>query len=340
MSQTNILYIHNEAIFSYSIIGKTQKILNMKNYFLLLLILSLSYSAFAIDGDVDSSFIQEAEATMQGLIVDVLTNKNVEVREKASNELEETMEEILQKTGSYDYSFTALEGVSVQQPEDKAFRVFTWQLYVDKDSYQYRGFIQTKEGKVHRLKDNSDDMRTVEFSILKPENWYGALYYNLKEFQHDGQKMYMLFGYDAIDFYNKRKLLDVLYFDSSGRPRFGKTVIEMKDAHGRKRNVKRFLLEYSSSVNVTLNYSKEQDMIIYDHLIYGSPIKGGGPSNVPDGSYCGLKLTKDGTWEYVNKVHRDDPANILVDATSYEKMVNGAKSTPKKKEKDIFGRAK
>jgi len=312
----------------------------MKNYFLLLLTLSLSYFSFATDGDADSTLIKEAEAAMQGLIVDVLTNKNLEIREKSSKELEETMEEILQKTASYDYPFAALEGVSIQQPEDKAFRIFTWQLYIDKDHYQYRGFIQTKEGKVHRLKDNSDDMRTVEFSILKPENWYGALYYNLKEFKHDGQKMYMLFGYDAIDFYNRRKLLDVLYFDGSGRPRFGKTVIEMKDAYARKRNVKRFLLEYSSSVNVTLNYSKEQDMIIYDHLIYGSPVKGAGPSNVPDGSYCGLKLTKDGVWEYVDKVHKDDPANVLVDATSYEKMVSDEKVRPKKKKKDIFGRAK
>ncbi len=310
----------------------------MKTY--LLLLLSLSFCCQMNATDVDTTFIVESEAAMRGLIEDVLTNKNLKVREEASQELEILLEKTLNQKGSLEHDFSGLKGVSIIQPEDKALRIFTWQLYVDKDHYQYRGFIQTKDGKVYRLQDKSDDMRTVEFSIFKPENWYGALYYNMKEFKSEGQTMYLLFGYDAFDFYNRRKLLDVLYFDNSGRPRFGKTVLEMKDGSGRMRKVKRFVMEYSSSVNVTLNYSKEQDMIIYDHLIYGSPIKGAGPSNVPDGSYSGMKIGKNGLWEYVDKVHKDDPANILVDATSYERMIQNEKEQPKKKQKDLFGRKK
>lgn len=310
----------------------------MKTYLLLLLSLSICCQTYATD--VDTTFIVESEAAMRGLIQDVLTNKNLKIREEASQELEELLEKTLNQKGSLEHDFSELKGVSITQPEDKALRIFTWQLYVDKDHYQYRGFIQTKEGKVYRLQDKSDDMRTVEFSILKPENWYGALYYNMKEFKSEGKTMYLLFGYDAFDFYNRRKLLDVLYFDNSGRPRFGKTVLEMKDGSGRMRKVKRFVMEYSSSVNVTLNYSKEQDMIIYDHLIYGSPIKGAGPSNVPDGSYSGMQLGKDGAWKYIDKVHKDDPENILVDATSYERMIQSEKEQPKKKKKDLFGRSK
>jgi hypothetical protein len=307
----------------------------MKNFLLFLFLISLSFCSFA--NDTDTTLFVESEGKMGGLIEDVLTNKNRDIREEASLELQSNLETTLNLTGSYNYSFSNLRGVSIQQPEDKSFRIFTWQLYLDENHYQYRGFIQTKEGKVYKLKDNSDDMRTVEFSVLKPENWYGALYYNIVPFNHQGQKMYMLFGYDAIDFYNKRKLLEVLYFDDAGKPKFGKDVIEIKDAFARKRKVKRFLLEYSSSVNVTLNYSKEQDLIIYDHLIYGQPIKSGGPSNVPDGSYCGLKLSKDGIWDYVDKVHKDDPTKILVDATSYEKMIGNEQK--RKKKKDIFGRS-
>lgn len=311
----------------------------MKKYLLLLLSLSICCQT-TYASDVDTMFIEESEAAMRGLIEDVLTNQNLKVREEASQELELLLEKTLNQNGSIEYDFSKLKGISIVQPEDKALRIFTWQLYVDKDHYQYRGFIQTKEGKVYRLQDNSDDMRTVEFSIHKPENWYGALYYNMQEFKSEGQTMYLLLGYDAFDFYNRRKLVDVLYFDGSGRPRFGKTVLEMKDGNGRMRKVKRFVMEYSSSVNVTLNYSAEQGMIVYDHLIYGSPIKGAGPSNVPDGSYSGMKLGKNGLWEYVDKVHKDDPANILVDATSYERMIQNEKEQPKKQQKDLFGRKK
>lgn len=311
----------------------------MKKYLLLLLSLSI-YCQNTHATDVDTTYIVESEAAMRGLIEEVLTNQNVKIREEASQELEVLLEKTLNQEGAINHDFSNLKGISIIQPEDKALRIFTWQLYIDKDHYQYRGFIQTKEGKVYRLQDKSDDMRTVEFSIHKPENWYGALYYNMQEFKSGGQTMYLLFGYDAFDFFNRRKLLDVLYFDNSGRPRFGKTVLEMKDGSGRMRKVKRFVMEYSSSVNATLNYSKEQDMIIYDHLIYGSPIKGAGPSNVPDGSYSGMKLGKSGLWEYVDKVHKDDPANILVDATSYERMIQNEKEQPKKKQKDLFGRKK
>jgi len=311
----------------------------MKKYLLLLFSLSF-YCQTTYASDVDTTLIVEAESAMRGLIEDVLTNQDFKIREEASQELELLLEKTLNQKGSLQHDFAQLEGVSIIQPEDKALRIFTWQLYVDKNHYQYRGFIQTKEGKVYRLKDNSDDMRTVEFSIHKPENWYGALYYNLQEFKSEGQTMYLLFGYDAFDFYNRRKLLDVLYFDSSGRPRFGKSVIQIKDGSGRMRKVKRFVMEYSSSVNVTLNYSKEQEMVIYDHLVYGSPIKGVGPSNVPDGSYSGIKLGKSGLWEYIDKVHKDDPANILVDATSYERMIQNEKEQPKKQQKDLFGRKK
>lgn len=310
----------------------------MTKYLFLLLGLTLMTTSHATD--VDTTFIFNSEAQMQTLITDVLTNKNLTARQEASRQLEEVMEKTLHQNGAFEYDFSSLKGISLVQPEDKSFKIFTWQLYIDKDHYLYKGFIQTKEGNVYKLNDQSEDMRTVEFSLLKPENWYGALYYNLKEFKHENQKMYLLFGYDAYGFYNKRKLLDVLYFDSSGRPRFGKTVLEMKDGRGRKRKVKRFVMEYSSSVNVTLNYSKEQDIVIYDHLIYGTPIKNAGPSSVPDGSYSGLKLTKDGFWEYIDKVHKDDPQNVLVNAASYEEILYNNKTKTRNKKKDLFGRRK
>ena len=78
--------------------------------------------------------------------------------------------------------------------------------------------------------------------------------------------------------------------------------------------------------------------MLFDHLIYGTPIKGGGPSSVPDGSYCGMKLTKSGTWEYVDKVYKDDPANVLINATNYDEMMKNQSS--KKRKKDLFGRSK
>jgi len=294
---------------------------------------------FAVDSD--SVNLKENETAMRILIQEVRTNKLSKIRIESSLQLEELMEKTLKAEGAFAYPFDNIQGVSIQQPADNAFRIFTWQVYVDEGDYQYRGFIQTKDGKVIKLEDQSDDMFSkVEFSTLKPSNWYGALYYNIKPFKQDGQTCYLLFGFDAFSFFNRRKVLDVLYFDDKGRARFGKNVIEMKDYKGRLRQVKRMLLEYSATVSVTLNYKESEDLVIYDHLIYGTPFKDQRPTNLPDGSYCGLKYNAStGMWKYVDKVYKDDPANVLINATSYEEMMDEDKK-PRRKQKDIFGRSK
>jgi hypothetical protein len=103
------------------------------------------------------------------------------------------------------------------------------------------------------------------------------------------------------------------------------------------------LLEYSATVSVTLNYNEDLDRVVFDHLIYGSPIRGEMPTNVPDGSYSGMVLTKDGIWKYVDKIYKDDPNNVLINATSFETILQEDAETnkgKKKKKKDIFGRSK
>lgn len=309
----------------------------MTHWTLGILLCGLSLTTFAhpttdsIDWKADSEHLSQ-------LMELVLTDTSKAVRQSTSDRIQQTLEELLQAPGAYAYPFDELRGISVLQPASKAFRIFTWQLYLDDNNYRYKGIIQTKGGKIYPLKDGSDGMKTVEFSTYRHNDWYGALYYNLQAFQHKGQECYLLFGYDAYSFYNRRKVLDVLYFDDKGDPRFGKAVLEMKDGRGQIRTVKRMLLEYASSVNVSLNYSEAESVVKYDHLIYGAPIPGGGPSSVPDGSYSGLKYNpRAGTWQYIDKLYKDDPNNVLIDATSYGRMVQDGNNR-KKKKKDLFGR--
>lgn len=309
----------------------------MKYWTLGLLFCSLSLTAFA-HPTTDSIHWQAESQRLSQLMHLVLTDTSKTVRQSTSDRIEKDLEGLLQEPGAYDYAFSDLKGISVLQPESKAFRIFTWQLYLEDNSYRYKGLIQTKDGKLYPLTDGSDDMRTVEFSTYRHKEWYGALYYNLQAFKHEGQECYLLFGYDAYSFYNRRKVLDVLYFDDKGDPRFGKAVLEMKDGRGQIRTVKRMLLEYAASVNVSLNYIEAEKVVKYDHLIYGAPIPGGGPSSVPDGSYCGLRFNaRTGTWQYIDKLYEDDPNNVLIDATSYGKMVQDGNDR-KRKKKDLFGR--
>jgi hypothetical protein len=66
--------------------------------------------------------------------------------------------------------------------------------------------------------------------------------------------------------------------------------------------------------------------VLFDHLIE-SGTSFGTVTNVPDGSYDGLRLEK-GRWKYINKVFND----IQAEAPSV--------APPPEKGKDLFGRRK
>lgn len=290
---------------------------------------------------VDSTQYEAYEDAISGLAEEMLTNKDKQVRLATSQQLEIKLKEVLAKDPDLEYAFQNIKGVSILNAENKDFRIFTWQVYIDPETYEYAGLIQTKDGAIYNLVDKSAGMPNPEFFRLKPDNWYGALYYGMRPFQHENKTMYLLFGYDAYSLYNKRKIVEVLYFDHEGKPKFGKKVIQVKDGYGRLRDIYRYLIEYSVTVNVGLKYSEENNMVMYDHLIQTAPIPGQGPANVPDGSYCGLEW-KGGFWTYVDKVYEDIPGNTLIEAETPNETMSRHKKSKKDKEneRDILGRKK
>lgn len=246
------------------------------------------------------------EANLLQLSNQFLKDNHSENRITAANKFKETLQQSLQQNGSFNYPFEALETVSILYPSDSTFRIFTWQLYVDKDDYRYGGIIQVhnSSNSIFSLMDQSTDVETydLEYDILGPEDWYGALYFNIKDYDTPTGKKYLLFGFDGFQFFNKRKIVEAFYFDESGQPVFGAPAFA-KTAEGYEASTKnRLYLEYSAEVAARLNYDSNLDMIILDNLVsMRSPYKGAGNVNIPDGSYIGYQL-KNGVWEHVEKV--------------------------------------
>jgi hypothetical protein len=266
-------------------------------------LLWLNFAAPQLDSN-QTELLQQVKAINEWANI-LLTNANPINRKEAYDSLTIGLEQALKNPAAADFDFkTELKGVSVQMPEDKAFEIYTWQLFQNDSSYLYGGLLKTKKGEVFKLMDKSATIKQPFQTRLKPAEWYGALYYNLVPFEHENKKMYLLFGYNAHDFFNRRKLIDVLFFEN-GKPKFGYNVLEMKDNSRKTRTVQRYIMEYSATVMATLNYSVVDKMIIYDNLVSAAPIKGQSSSNIPDGSYCGMRLEK-GKWVYVDKIHKDD----------------------------------
>ena len=210
--------------------------------------------------------------------------------------------EALKVKGSFGYPFDSLHTVSILTPPDKAFRIFTWQLRWGNGLFRQYGAIQmnTDDLLLYPLFDDSDSLDNIETQTLGNETWCGAIYYNIRQFKSKGKQCYLLFGFDQNDLWSSKKLIDVLHFENK-KPVFGAPVFEFADSTGKK-TLNRFIIEYHKDAGVSLNYSEDDKMIVYDHLVAPeerlADLKF---TFVPDGTYEGFKLKK-GKWLHVDKI--------------------------------------
>ena len=272
--------------------------------------------------------LQGLEDTL-GVLGYAIVNDSIEVeRFAACRVFITTLVRALKIENSFKYPFERLQIVSILTPPDSSFRIFTWQLFVNDSTYRYYGSIQMNERslKMYPLIDRSFEMEKFPSTEELPtDRWYGALYFNLRQFDTRQGRRYLLFGYDAFEFFEKRKLLEVLSFNKEGKPVFGAPVFDKPDVPPDLR----VYIQYSADAKVKMNWDEQYKMILYDHLIpFPSPY-GREMTNVPDGSYDGYRFEK-GRWKYVDKVFDDKQKEVPFP----EPILDG------RKDNDIMGKKK
>ena len=307
----------------------------MKQLILVLILIGTACGAQAQANKVaaeDRPLLEALEDTL-GLLSFLIVNDSMpENRFAATKKMIPTLVKALKINNSFSYPFEQLRTVSIQYPADSTFRVFTWQLYVDVDDYRYYGAIQmnTPELQLFPLIDRTKEVQAEEQDILPPDKWFGALYYNIHQFDSPNGRKYLVFGFNGNSFFNKKKFIDVLSFEN-GKASFGTPVFIEEDSITGRRTVRnRIVREYSSETSIRMNYDETFDLIIFDHLIMMAGSYGQGPTYVPDGSYEGYRLGDDGLWYYVEKVFDQ----VSEEAPRPEPVLNG------EKKRDIFGKKK
>ncbi|WP_020534130.1 hypothetical protein [Lewinella cohaerens] len=305
----------------------------MKYVLFTLLLLTLGSSTNTLWGQnrlnaEDTKYVNAVEDTL-GLLAYAFVNDSLEEnRFLAVRAFIPTLVKALKKPGSFSYPFDQLNSVSIQYPADSTFRIFTWQLYVDKDTYRYFGAIQinSDELKLFPLVDRSFEMEEdLDAAALSPDRWYGTVYYNLHTVAYGDETYHLLFGYDGYEFFRKRKVVDVLRF-VDGKPVFGAPVFVKQENDGSFSQKNRLLLEYSAAASVRCNYDPALDLLMFDHLTMIGGEYGEGPVQIPDGTYEAYRLNN-GKWEYVEKVFDQ----ILDEAPRPSPVLNGRKG------KDLIG---
>lgn len=212
---------------------------------------------------------------------------------------------ILKEKNSYLYPFDSLLSVVKVYAPDNSFRIFTWQLKEPLGTHKYYGAMQMNSADLQMLPlfDYSDTMNVHPQEILSHDNWYGAIYYNcLKHTTTDGRSYYTLLGFDEADFVSNRKVMEIMSFDAEGKPIFGAPIISKTDSNDVTTISNRLFLEYNDKASVKLNFDKELNKVILDHVVAPSQAEDGAWfTYVPDGTYEGYEW-KNNQWTWVEKI--------------------------------------
>ena len=264
--------------------------------------------------DLDKQALEQLTATEDTLAVlaySVVNDSLDAVRFASCAQLSATLARCLRTANSFRYPFSRIKSVSILAPPDSSFRIFTWQLFVNDSTYNYYGLLQLNrsESVVFELTDRSADMEPPPtFEALSPDQWYGVLYYNIRQFDTPKGRHYLLMGFDAFSFFERRKVIEVLSFDPKTKlPEFGAPVFERPGKPENREH--RIVFDYTAEAGVRVNWDEEYKMILCDHLLPMPSTYHPGITYVPDGSYDGFKLEK-GRWVFIDKVFNDSQDEV------------------------------
>ncbi|RAJ82170.1 hypothetical protein CLV59_104395 [Chitinophaga dinghuensis] len=250
--------------------------------------------------------LRHSQDTLQQLSQEIFRGKGDDGRQQACDAFIPTLVRALKNKYSFKYAFDSLRTISIQYPKDSTFRIFTWALERENGFYRHYGAIQmnTADGqlKLFPLFDASDYITNTD-TITDNKYWYGCLYYHIEQRHYFNQEYYTLFGWDANNPRSQKKIAEMLTF-KNGQPVFGGPFFSYSQDSIKQPTKNRFILEYKKESSISLNYNKEMDMIVFDHLISESNEPEKKFTLVSDMDYEGFKWMM-GKWTHVEKIFHD-----------------------------------
>lgn len=277
----------------------------MKLIFIALLLSFITVCSFAQGvGKPELSVLQQKEDSLKDLSIKIIQGINADNRFNADSMFTRVLVRALKTKNSFHYPFDSLQTVSILYSPDSVFRIFTWQLVINENVIRQHGAIQMKtyDGslKLYPLIDKSDVTINVQDTIGNHFGWIGAIYYKIIVKRSSNQNYYTLLGFDENNIRSSRKIIEVLNF-INGEPAFGGRYFSYEDDKVFKSAHSRYILEYKKEAGPRLNYDKELDMIIVEHLVSESNEPNKKWTLIGDGDYEGFKW-KNGKWVHVEKV--------------------------------------
>lgn len=261
--------------------------------------------------------LNDIEIRLEGLGRTMIVSTDEKERITSAFHFVKTFIRALRMQNSYFYPFDTIKNISVLTAPDQRFRVITWNLALNNETYRNYGVIQMNPDYLKTIKDTtnlrpyyplidkSDLIKNALDTTVNNEHWFGALYYKMEAVTVKKQTYYVLLGWDGNTMMSNKKLVESLYFENN-TPMFGAPLFDLKDERYKK-PLKRMIFEFNNRASMVLRFEPEKQILVQENVAPPRPQDYGHPETyVPDGSYDFYKFNKKtGTWEKQKGILQD-----------------------------------
>jgi hypothetical protein len=248
--------------------------------------------------------LRDYEIRLGGLGFSMVRDFDEEVRITSGRNFIRQFGRALRVANSYYYPFDSLKNLMVLYAPDDLFRIFTWNVATNDETFRYFGVIQMNPEKVAKLNksqeifqsfypliDRSDSIADFLFVSVDQNKWFGASYYKIIKTNFAKKDYYTLLGWDGAGPATNKKVADVLYFEE-GKPMFGAPIFDLN----KKRKYYRMVFEFNNQATIALRYDEKRKYLIYENIVPDKPSNTGFVEHYyPDGSFDYL-IWKNGIW--------------------------------------------
>jgi hypothetical protein len=218
----------------------------------------------------------------------------------AAARLEVLLEKYYSSIENFETEFDSIPFLGQLASWDGVLRMNAWNIALEDEGLRYYCVMRHKPTKnsvaITVFQDSSSEWGRMNHKLVRPNDWYGALYYKILANRYRGKTYYTLLGWDGKDNITNRKVIDAISFQGKS-VLLGSSIFIEED----ERSAHRLIYEYANDVSMALNYDEKEKMIVMDHLApEDSRFEGQYQFYGPDFSYDGL-IFKKGKWTF----HRD-----------------------------------
>ena len=268
----------------------------IKKWLIVLIISLISSNGILAQNNIRQSLRDSLNAYFKLIISENSDSKRLNLNDKVLH----LMRESLNRQNLIN-PIDSVRNMGLLVSPDKNLNIYTWNIPFNNGTHKYFGFMQyynkkTKITYVYELFDHSEVSKNPEYTINTNLNWFGALYYKIVESKYRGQVYYTLLSSDLNDLLTKKKIIEVLHFNTENIPVFGAKLFQNLPQNTR------VFFEYNARANMALTFDEKLNMIVFDHLSPSKPdMKDVYEFYGPDFSYDAYKFEK-GKWKFYQDI--------------------------------------